>query len=648
MNIFEVVKERLKNSKEKYRIYDDIIILLQVIFTILYFICRYLKGNVTFFYDFESSVNKYKNNIAIKYAQCIIRKGRKSDEKISDYKDRFELKTYTYQEAYDIIIKLSYILKTKYSIKEGSYVGIFILNKPIFIFIWFALWKINAIAVLLNTNLKGNFIKKNFEHLEIKDVFVDKECSGEFISVHEEIEKINKCQIHYLDEQDFEEKIIKDSFPDDIEERLKSKSKIFFTTCSCLIFTSGTTGTAKPVIISWLKIFLTSTLFGYVNKITKKSNVFTSMPLYHSTASLLGVCPALANGGCISLSKKFSTSTFWYEIYLCDPTHMQYVGEVCRFLLNSKDSPYQTKHNIIYAYGNGLRADVWADFKKKFNVKYIIEFYGSSESPFILTNFQKDERSLGACRAYGSIINFILSFQQSIIKIDLNSADNLWRDPISNFCKITKDNEPGELIINLDFLFLGKCFFQGYFDDPKSSNKKILRNVFKTGDLWYRSGDLLRKNRDNFFFFVDRLGDTFRWKSENVSTSEVESVLLELDFIKDVVVVGVRVPNNDGRAGFAIINLFEGNNNIKTHDDLLNLIFDNLSHSLPRFSIPLFLKFDLVSFSNNYKYLKNVYKNQKFPDGENHDEIIYVLKDGNYEKLTSSYWNSIVSNKVKL
>lgn len=357
---------------------------------------------------------------------------------------------------------------------------------------------------------------------------------------------------------------------------------------SMLIYTSGTTGLPKSAIMSWRKSSVGCQVFGHVLHMTNESTVFTAMPLFHSTAALLGACAILSHGGCLALSHKFSASTFWKQVYLTGATHIQYVGEVCRYLLHTPISKYEKMHKVKVAYGNGLRPDIWQDFRKRFNIEVIGEFYAATEAPFATTTFQKGDFGIGACRNYGTIIQWFLSFQQTLVRMDPNDDSVIYRNS-KGFCEVAPVGEPGEMLMRIFFPKKPETSFQGYLGNAKETKSKVVRDVFRRGDAWYRCGDLLKADEYGLWYFLDRMGDTFRWKSENVSTTEVEDQLTasNKEQYAQVLVVGIKVPKYEGRAGFAVIKLTDNSLDITAKTKLLN---DSLSRlNLPSYAMPLFV-----------------------------------------------------------
>lgn len=638
----------------KLLITQDFFLVNKTIRSAIPFLINCARGKASFWYIFENSCHKYPKNRAISFPRPLKNppqlKNNPATGKLN-YDNQFEIENYTYQEFYDIVLRLSYILKNEYGVTPDQTIALDCMNKPLFLFLWMALWNIGALPSFLNFNTKDKALVHCLKISNVSQVFIDPDCSGPIRETEPLIKKeVPNCKLHYINEVELlkvlsNPKLPKYRAPDELRRPEDGDHS-----CACLIYTSGTTGLPKAAVMSWRKAFMAAALFGYIMKINGKSNVLTAMPLYHSTAAMLGVCPSLITGACITISQKFLATTFWTQAKLSGLTHMQYVGEVCRYLLHSKPHPDQQAHNITIAYGNGLRKDIWMDFKKRFHIKAIGEFYASTESPIATTNLQYGDYGVGACRKYGSFINFLLSFNQILVKMDPEDENEIWKDPKTGFAVKAQHGEPGELLMRILNASNVEKTFQGYYGNKKATSSKVVTDVFKKGDAWFRTGDLLKDDADGLLYFVDRLGDTFRWKSENVSASEVENELMGSNAIKGSVVVGVKVPNHEGRAGFAVIEprdeYLSGEKPIK---ELLNLIYDHTLKSLPNYAVPQFIKvIDHIESQHNHKVPKNQYKKQVLPKGTGGDEVIYWLNKTKYEELTTSAWDRIVKGSAKL
>ncbi|KAK6203423.1 uncharacterized protein RJT21DRAFT_119580 [Scheffersomyces amazonensis] len=636
----------------KTHIAEDFLLAQHVIRSAIPFLYNSARGKASYWYYFESTALSKPNNKAIVFPRP--RKDAppiKTDSKgYKIYDDQFTLETFTYKELYDIVLRLSYILKFEYGVTAEQTIGVDCMNKPLFIFLWLALWNIGAVPAFLNFNTKDKPLVHCIKIANVTQVFIDPDCSGPIKETEPLInEELPNVKLHYINEPELLKVISDKSRPKHRAPDNTRRPQDQNYDCCTLIYTSGTTGLPKAGIMSWRKAFMAGSMFGHIVKIKENSNVLTAMPLYHSTAAMLGVCPTLLTGGCVSVSQKFSATSFWTQAKLSGATHMQYVGEVCRYLSNAPYHPDQDAHQVRIAYGNGLRRDIWSGFKKRFHIDAIGEFYASTESPIATTNLQYGEFGVGAVRKYGSLINLFLSFTQVIVKMDPEDEGEVYRDPKTGFCTTAQYNEPGELLMKILNAEKPEETFQGYYGNKQASTKKILFDVFRKGDAWFRSGDLLKMDQDGLLYFVDRLGDTFRWKSENVSATEVENELMGSKTIKQTVVVGVQVPKHEGRACFAVLDPLDEYLDQSKHEEILKKVYEHVNHSLPKYAVPQFIKISReIEASHNHKVPKNQFKHQKLPKGASGTELIYWLNGDKYEELTEEAWSSILNGNAKL
>lgn len=626
----------------KYRVREDFYIIPFFLKTVVKYMYAVRQNRFQYWYVFAKQVKKNGNRTAICYPRPSFIKGE------------YELESYTYKEFYDIVLRLSHILRSKHGVNAGDHVGLDCTNKPLFLFLLFSIWNIGAVPALLNCNTLGNPLVHSLKIASVKKVFIDPQASGPIRESESLIkETIPDIELNYIDEERLMEILTNRKSPQFLQaDDVRSPVGLTDYKPAMFIYTSGTTGLPKSAIMSWRKAVFACHLFSHVFHMSRNSIVLTAMPLFHSTAAMLGMCAVLSQGGCLSMANKFSASNFWKQAYLTKATHIQYVGEICRYLLQTPVSKYERMHSAKVAYGNGLRPDIWQKFRKRFNIETIGEFYAATEAPFATTCIQKGDFGVGACKSYGSVINWFLSFQQVLIKMDPEDDSVIYRNS-KGFCERPAIGEPGEMLMKILFPKKPETSFQGYLGNKKETQSKVLRDVFKKGDAYYRCGDLFRQDEDGLLYFLDRLGDTYRWKSENVSTTEVEDQIMssnDQEFAQ-VVVVGVKIPGYEGRAGFAVIKLADYDNVSKQQRlKLLQHLLTHLNRELPSYARPIFVKFtDKIEMTDTNKISKKTYKNQVLPRGADNTETLYWLKDyKQYKVLTDEDWNTIVSQAVKL
>ena len=312
------------------------------------------------------------------------------------------------------------------------------------------------------------------------------------------------------------------------------------------IYTSGTTGLPKAANVSHARLMQWSEWFAGMLDARPTDRMYDCLPMYHSVGGVLAPGAMLAAGGSVVIRENFSASQFWSDVVRWDCTLFQYIGELCRYLLHAAPSSDEKAHRIRIACGNGLRPDVWDSFQSRFRIPRILEFYAATEGGLSLFNVE------GKCGSIGRVPPYLAHrFSPALIRFDVERDE-----PVRNgqgFCIRCAPNEIGEAIgqISDDPSHAGSRF-EGY-TSQEASEKRILRNVFQPGDVWVRTGDLMRKDEQGFFYFVDRIGDTFRWKGENVATSEVAEAICAFPGVRQANVYGVAIPGADGRAGMAAL-----------------------------------------------------------------------------------------------
>lgn len=401
-----------------------------------------------------------------------------------------------------------------------------------------------------------------------------------------------------------------------------------------LIYTSGTTGLPKAASISHRRILNWGFWFAGLTGATPQDRLYDCLPLFHSVGGIVAPCSMLAVGGSVVIADKFSASHFWSDIVRHDCTLFQYIGELCRYLLKAAPSEYENRHRLRLVCGNGLRGDIWEDFQARFSIPRILEFYAATEGNFSLFNVE------GQPGAIGRIPPLLAHrFPASLVKLD--PASGVPRRNDQGFCIACGRGEPGEAIGRIGTAEQGGGRFEGY-TDAGETEKKILRDVFAKGDAWFRTGDLMRIDDKGFFHFVDRIGDTFRWKGENVATSEVNDAVRDFTGVVDATTYGVSIPGADGRAGMSAIVVNEGFD--------IAALPAYLAQRLPAYARPVFIRISReLDATETFKQKKGELGREGFDPGTISDPLFMLEpKSGAYVALDSDRFAAIVDGTIRL
>jgi acyl-CoA synthetase (AMP-forming)/AMP-acid ligase II len=393
------------------------------------------------------------------------------------------------------------------------------------------------------------------------------------------------------------------------------------------IFTSGTTGLPKASIMTHYRWVRSMAGVGQMALRLKPEDVlYLPLPLYHNNALTVTWSAALGGGCCIALARKFSASRFWDEVRHYEATAFCYIGELCRYLLNQPPSPKDRQHRVRVIVGNGLRPEIWEAFQQRFGIENINEFYGASECNVAFINAFGARKSAGFCPLSYAVVEY-------------DAENEAPRRGADGFLRKVPKGGVGLLISEVT----DKTPYDGY-TDAEASEKKLLRNVFKQGDCWFNSGDLVRDQGFRHIQFVDRVGDTFRWKGENVATTEVEAVLTGFAQVEQAVVYGVQLPDADGRAGMAALTL-----RVPPAEFDPAALAAHACAGLPAYAVPLFLRLrNHQDTTGTFKYRKVELKNEGI-DPAQIGEPLYVLLDRarGYQPLTPEVFTRIRRGEIR-
>jgi len=509
-------------------------------------------------------------------------------------------------------------------IKRGDACALVMENRPDYICAWLGLFKAGATVALINTNLTGASLAHSIAISGARHVIV----GAELAAVVRDAPFENPPSI-WVEARGGNLSAALAALPDASPGR-EPRKDVVLKDRAFFIYTSGTTGLPKAANFSHMRmLFMMS---GFVGALRPRGSdvIYDPLPLYHSTGGVCAVGLAFFSGGTLVLRKKFSAHEFWPDIHKYGVTMFEYIGELCRYLLNQPPSPLERGHKVRAITGNGLRPEIWREFQARFAIPRIVEFYGATESNVSMLNYDGTAGAVGRVPDYSEWL-----LPARVIRFDVETempvrgADGL--------CIECGPDEVGECVGGMSSRSGRE--FEGY-SNKADSDKKMLHDVFRRGDKWFRTGDLMRRDAHGYFYFVDRIGDTFRWKGENVSTGEVGEVLAATPGILEANVYGVHVPGMDGRAGMAAL--------VVDGDFVIDDLPARLKARLPPYAHPIFLRLSpQIEVTATFKQRKVDLVREGF-DPVAISDPLYVLADGRYERLTPQRHAGIVTGNVKL
>jgi fatty-acyl-CoA synthase len=504
-------------------------------------------------------------------------------------------------------------------VAKGDAVCLMMPNRPEFLAIWLGISKMGGVVALLNTNLTGASLAHSIRLVQPKHVVADAAFAATVTAAvpnqlyvpGPDIERYSGDQLTSSERQ-----------PVSIDDR------------ALYIYTSGTTGLPKAANVSHARLMQWGLWFQGMLDLAPTDRLYNCLPMYHSVGGVLAPGAILAAGGSLVISEKFSAGKFWSNVVRWDCTLIQYIGELCRYLVNTPASPDDTRHRVRIACGNGLRPDVWEKFQTRFHIPRIFEFYAATEGGLSLFNADGKLGSIGRVPGY-----LAHRFAPTLVKFDHDLGQPA-RDEIG-FCIRAGVNEPGEAIVKVtnDPARVGSRF-EGY-TSQEASEERILRDVFAPGDAWVRTGDLMRKDETGYFYFVDRIGDTFRWKGENVATSEVEEIICAFPGVQQTNVYGVGIPGADGRVGMAALVVEEQFD--------LAAFRDHLESRLPHYARPLFLRIrSEIETTGTFKHTKNGLARQGYDPSASADMLYFNdAATQAFVKLDQSLYDRIQAGGIR-
>jgi len=493
-------------------------------------------------------------------------------------------------------------------LRKGDVVCLLMENQPEYMAIWLGISSVGVVVSLLNTNLSGPSLAHCIDVVTPKQIIASRNLASSLEAVLPRLESHPVLWVYDSEGSQSVGPNLEIAHLSGATLTREERREITIDDRALYIFTSGTTGLPKAANVSHGRVMQWSHWFAGMMDVKPADRMYNCLPMYHSVGGVQAVGAMLAGGGSVVIRDKFSASQFWSDIVRWDCTLFQYIGELCRYLLNTPQCVPEKQHQVRLACGNGLSAEVWSAFKDRFQIPQILEFYAATEGNVSLFNVVGKPGAIGHIPPY-----LVHRFSPELVVFDVEQGVPARTE--AGRCIRCAPNQPGEALSKLgaDPLNVGSRF-EGYAS-AEASESKILRDVFEPCDAWVRTGDLLRRDEKGFFYFVDRIGDTFRWKGENVATSEVASVINSFPGIEHANVYGVVVPRTEGRVCMAAIVATEKLDLPQFHAYVASL--------LPQYARPLFLRIcSLAELTGTFKYSKTQLLREGF-DPESCSDALY-------------------------
>ena len=528
---------------------------------------------------------------------------------------------FTWSRFADATSRVAHVLAESGS-KPGDVIALLGLNSPFYLAAIMGISRVGGTAALINSNLQGRPLAHAIGTSGARTVLVESTLEEALRRCDEVCAKTDEIFVYGGGA---------------LDDRLASAPAAPYPPASLqsdhdfvYIYTSGTTGLPKPCRVSHVRAIMAGASFGpLVWEFRPGDKLYCVLPLYHSSALLLGAASAMVCRTPMAMRARFSASEFWSDVHRYQATALLYIGELCRYLVNTPPSPLEKPNPIRVAAGNGLRPDVWSRFQRRFEIDDIREFYAATEAPGFIINLSGRQGSVGHAPLNGLGM-------MSLVRYDVNRDEHV-RDR-RGFCIRCGPGEAGELLIKVPEVATPGLEYRGYTDEEASA-KKLMHDVFKRGDKYFRPGDLLRQDAQGFFYFVDRIGDTFRWKGENVSTAEVADVITQSDAFDEATVVGVRLPAMEGKAGLVAV---------VPSGKFDREAFAQAVTDLPSYAQPRFVRvMDGLRTTGTFKIQKATLESDGV-DPSTVADPLYVRTPSGYETLTQDRWTELLEGRLQL
>ncbi|XP_040269737.1 very long-chain acyl-CoA synthetase-like [Bufo bufo] len=547
----------------------------------------------------------------------------------------YQDQSYTYKEIDLKSNQAAWALSHYAKLKKGDCVAIFLGNEPAYIWLWLGLAKLGCPMACMNYNIRSKSFLHCFKCCGAKVLIAAPELKAAVEEVLSDLRE-DGVLVFYLSRDSSTEGVL--TLLDKVEAAAEKPIPESYRTGSTMktpalyIYTSGTTGLPKAAVINQGRLLISSSISTLAG-VSCNDVLYIPLPLYHSAGLMIGVRGCIQQGATCVLRNKFSASQFWDDCRKYNVTAFQYIGEILRYLCNTPKKDNDKEHRVRLAVGNGLRSDVWKEFTNRFGNIHIYEFYAATEGNGFFFNYTRKEGATGRCN---SLLKRVRPFE--LIRYDVEKDEPV-RDAAGHCIPVVR-GEAGLLISKITVTNP----FAGYAGDESLTEKKRLRNVFKKGDLYFNTGDLLIMDKQGFIFFQDRVGDTFRWKGENVATTEVADIVGMTDFIEEANVYGVPVPYHEGRIGMVSVKLKQG----ESFDGVK--LYKTVTDYLPNYAQPRFVRIqDNIEVTGTYKQRKVELVKEGFNPLTVKDALYFLDESKKqYKPMDPHIYNSILENKLKL
>ncbi len=546
----------------------------------------------------------------------------------------FEDRQVTYRELDAQANRFAHWVKGR-GLRRGDTVALLMPNRIEYLAVWIGLAKAGVSTALINNNLTGAALAHSLAVSGASHVLADTSTYAAAEVVRRDVPRSLMLWVLGLkpDDETSDRRGLDTAIrgASSVRPSRASREGLIAKDTVLYIYTSGTTGLPKAARITHARAQMYMMAFAAATEAHEKDRIYCALPLYHSTGGLCAVGAALMNGGALVLRRRFSASEFWKDIAEKQCSMFVYIGELCRYLINQPEGEWEHRHKLKLAFGNGMRPEVWRAMLSRFRVPEVLEFYGSTEGNVSLFNFDGKPGAIGRIPGY-----LRKEFDIRLAKWDLEAGD--FQRNVAGFCIEAKGGEIGQA--------LGKIkddprhAYSGYADKA-ASDSKIVRDVFEKGDAWFMTGDLMRQDGDGYLYFVDRLGDTFRWKGENVSTTEVAERLAEAPGVLEATVYGVVVGEAEGKAGMASL--------VVGPEFDLARVSEHIDHELPPYARPLFIRIQKdLSTTGTFKYRKSDLEADGFDTRKTRDPIWFNDPKAGWVKMTARLREKLEAGDVRL